>query len=124
MVGTILHGIHIIFHPLLVLTADQIVKFETGSNIYGAIEVHNHDEQALKSIQFQGKLLSRLEGLAPDSTTAIFVFTSPQFLTKYQAFSLALYSFLGRTGHYVCVYWTKCTFCLSMELTSGLKYGN
>ena len=90
MVGTILHDIHIVFHPLLVLTADQIIKFKTGSNIYGAIEVHNLNEHASKSIQFRGKLLSWLKGLVPDSTTTIFLFTSPQFLTKYQAFCTCL----------------------------------
>ena len=46
MVGTMLNGIHLVIHPLLVLTADQIVKFKEGDNCYGAIEVHNLDEQA------------------------------------------------------------------------------
>ena len=48
-----LSGIHVVRHPLLVLTADQIVKFKEGDDRYGAIKVHNLDDQATQSPEYR-----------------------------------------------------------------------
>ena len=71
MLGTMLNGIHLVMHPLLVLTADQIVKFQQGDDRFGAIEVHNLDEQASRSTAYRKKLIERMEGLLPSSTSYI-----------------------------------------------------
>ena len=38
--GTFLKGDHLIIHPILGLTGDQVSQFKEGSDDYGAIEVH------------------------------------------------------------------------------------
>ena len=40
-----LKGIHVVLHPLLALTGDQVIRFQEGSNDYGMIEAINLDER-------------------------------------------------------------------------------
>ena len=46
LTGTFLGGVHLIFHPILALTADQLTQFQSGSDEYGAIVAINLDEIA------------------------------------------------------------------------------
>lgn len=44
LLGTMLRGLNIVFHPLLALMGDQVAKFREGRDDHGAIETHNIDE--------------------------------------------------------------------------------
>ena len=48
MMGTIFKAIHLVIHPLLALTADQVNAFKEANEAYGAFEVHNMDMHASK----------------------------------------------------------------------------
>ena len=45
MTGTVFHGIQLIFHPLLVLTAEQITKFICALISHRAVMAHNLDKK-------------------------------------------------------------------------------
>jgi len=96
MLGTLLKGIHLIFHPVLAMTADQMIKFECGSDKYGLIEAYNLDEIA-NSKSVQHRLIAILKRLKKGTTTTIFLFSSPQFLCKNRNFCSILIN-LGRVG--------------------------
>ena len=43
-IGTMLRGVNLIIHPLLVLMADQMSKFTCASAAFGPVSAHNLDE--------------------------------------------------------------------------------
>ena len=49
VLGTFLKGVHLIIHPILVLTGNQVTRFKEGSDDYVVIEVNNLDGVADKS---------------------------------------------------------------------------
>ena len=53
MLGTMLNGIYVVIYPLLMLTADEIIKFKDDDDCYGAIKVHNLDDQATQSPEYR-----------------------------------------------------------------------
>lgn len=85
MLGSLLKGVHFIFHPVLAMTADQMPKFCCGSDLYGLIQAYNLDEVATTRT-VQRRIIARLLRLAKDTTTTIFFFCSPQFLVTKQSF--------------------------------------
>ena len=66
VLGALLKGVHLIIHPLLVLTADQVVKFLEGTDDYGAIEVHNLDDLAGTTEAYRKQFVKRLKELRGD----------------------------------------------------------
>ena len=65
-VVALLKGVHLIIHPLLVLTADQVVKFLEGTDDCGAIEVHNLDDLAGTTEAYRKQFVKRLKELRGD----------------------------------------------------------
>ena len=77
VLGTFLRGIHVIVYPLLVLTADQVLRFLEGTDTFGSIEAHNLDEQGTVLSKWRKKFIDHLSNISKSTTSAIFVFTSP-----------------------------------------------
>ena len=89
MAGTFLKGVHVIFHPVLSMTADQITKFTEGSDEFGAIIVINLDEVADTAL-VRDRIINDLESLSNQTTSTYFLFSSPQFMAKHSSFSESL----------------------------------
>ena len=85
MIGTMFRGIHLIIHPLLVLTADQIMKFSCASTSHGAVMAHNLDEQASASRAHRNHLMKFLLDLGPDTSRTVYLFASLHFLASHVA---------------------------------------
>ena len=49
LLGTLLVGVHLIFHPIISLTADQLTAFQSGCDDFGSIIPINLDEIAMTS---------------------------------------------------------------------------
>ena len=77
LLGIILKGVHEISHPILALTADQVLKFATEVNKFGEVEVHNLDAASSAHLK---RIATRIRNLKTNTTSTIFVFHSPQFL--------------------------------------------
>ena len=60
MIGTMLRGIHLIIHPLLALTEDQVGRFLEETDAYGSIEAHNLDKHGASNSKFLFDLIKRL----------------------------------------------------------------
>ena len=84
VVGHILGGICIIFIPLLTLSADVMAKFTAGDERWGSIEVQHLDELWLNDKRKYRDVLERLGDVERTTTSAIFVFLSPQFLVNHR----------------------------------------
>ena len=80
MAGTMLKGIHLILHPLLVLTADQIAKFASANQDYGQVSAHNLDEHSLSSGDYRSRLIKFLASVNVHTTRTVYVFVSPHLL--------------------------------------------
>jgi hypothetical protein len=90
MTGTMFRGIHLIIHPLLVLTADQITKFTCASTRHGSVMAHNCDEQASSSRAHRDRLMQHLLDVGPDTSRTVYLFASPHFLATRAAFLNAI----------------------------------
>ena len=84
VVGHILGGIGIIFIPLLTLSADVMAKFTAGDERWGSIEVQHLDELWLNDKRKYRDVLERLGNVERTTTSAVFVFLSPQFLVNHR----------------------------------------
>mgnify|MGYP005726043589 CR=1 FL=1 len=85
MIGTMLRGVHLVVHPLLALTADQVPNFRTGSERFGPISAHNLDELAsgFSGKRYRSRLLKYLLGISPETSRTVYLFASPHFLATY-----------------------------------------
>ena len=72
--GTMLKGIHVVLHPLLALTGDQVIRFQEGSNDYGMIEAVNLDARG-KNSKWRKRFVEHISKLSKDTT-------SPKILQK------------------------------------------
>ena len=79
MLGTI----HVILHPLLVLTADQDATFRSGLDDFGTISVINLDEEASASFAHQKKVVEVLAGIRTSTSRTLYAFSFPQFFAGY-----------------------------------------
>ena len=77
--GTLLKGIHVVLHPLLALTGDQLSRFQEGSSRYGRIEAVNLDARG-KNSRWRKRFIKHIAEMSKSTTSTLFVFTSPQFL--------------------------------------------
>ena len=75
--GTMLKGVILVIHPLLVLTADQVIRFREGSDSFGSIEAHHLDNFATKD---RKQFVKHICNMTVRTTSSVFVFSSPQFL--------------------------------------------
>ena len=90
MIGTMLRGIHVIIHPLLVLTADQMSKFTCASSAFGPVSAHNLDEQASSCGHFRDRLIEYLLAIPADTSRTVYLFASPHFLATHTGIRNAL----------------------------------
>ena len=74
LVGTLLRAVHLVLHPLLVLTADQMPKFLAASDAHGPHSAYNLDKFPASSLSL---LCSDLVALKPKTTRTIYLFSSP-----------------------------------------------
>ena len=81
LLGTLFGGVHLIFHPILSLTADQITAFQSGSDDYGSIIAINLDEIATTA-STKKKIIAFITNLRKTTTTTVFIFSSPQFMAN------------------------------------------
>ena len=81
--GVVEKGITLININLHSLSADQMAKFVTANQAYGAVEAHNVDELFSQSRLKYNALMARLKALRRDTTSTIFLFSSPQFLCNH-----------------------------------------
>jgi hypothetical protein len=65
--------------PLLALGSDQVAKLRAASQAYGAIKYYHLDEHRDRP-QTIASILSRVDNLAPDTTSTTFLFVSPQLI--------------------------------------------
>ena len=79
VMGSMMKGIHVVLHPLLALTGDQVIRFQEGSDAYGAVDAINLDERG-KNTKWRKKFIARISAMSNTTTSTVFIFTSPQFL--------------------------------------------
>lgn len=90
LTGVIEKGITLLIVPLLTLSADSLAKFTVANQDYGTVEAHHIDEVWKESREKYYKLLNRMRGLRNNTTSTIFVFTSPQFIINHNDFRRVL----------------------------------
>ena len=83
VLGTYARAVHLVIHPILALTADQVLKFMEGTDKYGAIDAHNMDASP-KALRKQ--IIAKMGRLVGDITTTLFIFVSPQTLAGDKSF--------------------------------------
>ena len=98
LLGTLLGGIHLIFHPILSLTADQLTAFQSGCDDFGSIIAINLDEIATTS-STKKRIIAFIIKLSRKISTTIFIFSSPQFMAKNPAIMNALLNNCARKGN-------------------------
>jgi superfamily II DNA helicase RecQ len=97
LTGTLLHGVHLIFHPILALTADQLTHFQSGSDDYGSIVAINLDEM-FTTAAWKKKIIEYMTTLTKDTTTTVFIFASPQLIADNTTLRSALLNNCARKG--------------------------
>ena len=90
VMGTMFLGIHLIVHPLLALTADQVLLFMEGNESNGVIEVHNMDEHAARSKHVRKRIMLRMLGMKRSTSSTLFMLCLPQFMALHDDFVHAL----------------------------------
>jgi len=78
--ATMVGGVVLIIIPLLALTANQMSKLKEAISDYGAVDVHHLDELQKNSVK--DKLIPKLLSLSPNTSSTIFLLSSPQFLAE------------------------------------------
>jgi len=77
--GVFTKGICLVLHPILALTADQVLKFTKESDKHGTIEAHNMDDASSTLLQ---KVIAKMKQLKPSTMSTMFLFCSPWFLAN------------------------------------------
>ena len=82
VLGCLLRGVFVIIVPLLSLSADQIKKMLGANNDHGSVEAHHLDECSDDKVR--GEIIPRIKEIAEkkETTSTMFLFVSPQFLTS------------------------------------------
>ena len=88
--GVVEKGITLIIINLHSLSADQMAKFVEANQAYGTVEAHNADEVFTQSRREYYSLLGRAKGMQRDTSSTLFLFSSPQFLCHHPEFSKML----------------------------------
>ena len=87
-----LRGSILIIIPLLSLLADQIRKFCDANQAFCSVNVYHLDELTQVSNSKTQELLDMLSALKSETSSTIFLFSTPQFLIKHNDFRFALVS--------------------------------
>ena len=82
MLCTYFRGIHVITHPILALSGDQVEQFRKGNEAYGPIEVHNLDRSVKVDPHFLPRLICHLRNVPTKTSRTIILIASPQLYTK------------------------------------------
>jgi len=85
--GTFTKGICLVLHPILALTADQVLKFTEGSDKYENIKSHNMDDAFLI---LRRKIIVKMQRMKRSTTITVFLFCLPQFMVKDATFLWAV----------------------------------
>ena len=85
MIRMMLRGVHLVVHPLLALTTDQVPNFRTSSERFGPVSAHNLDELAsgFSGKRYRSRLFKYLRGISPETPRTVYLFASPHFLATY-----------------------------------------
>ena len=83
-------GIILVTVPLLSLTADQMAKIRVVLMPEGSVEAHDDDEIPTKLLN--EIVIPRMHEIGYNSTSTMFIFTSPQKLTNTQPLLDALFT--------------------------------
>ena len=97
LLGTLFGGVHLVFHPILALTADQLTQFQSGSDKYGSIIAINLDEIGTTA-GVKRKIIAFLTTLKRNTSTTIFIFSSPQFMANNPSIMNSLLNNCARKG--------------------------
>ncbi|KAL7543828.1 hypothetical protein ACHAWF_007470, partial [Thalassiosira exigua] len=77
VLGTFVRGVILIDHPLLALTADQVLRFQEGTDRFGVIDAINGDNCTPAMIQ---KIVGFMDSLEKSTNRTLFLFVSPHKL--------------------------------------------
>ena len=80
MIATMVGGIIVVIVPLLLLTADQMIKIKVALQDFGSVEAHNLDDLSLHDLRTA--VIPRMKEINYDSSSTMFLFTSPQYLAN------------------------------------------
>jgi hypothetical protein len=87
VVALLLCGVHLIFYPLLVLTADQVAIFAQCSDKYRTVVVVILDDQAASLVSFLDQVVRLVLDLSIHTSTMVFHCGSPKFLATKPKFT-------------------------------------
>ena len=83
VIGAMPRGIHLIFIPLLTLSADVIVaKFSSASQSHGSVRAYHLDELYDSNKTRYQEVMQRCANLKQSTVLTVFLFLSPQHLCK------------------------------------------
>ena len=88
LAGILVGGIVFVIVPLLSLTANNISKIRRAVQEYGLVEVHHLDETPYSELVEH--VIPMMETLGSESSTTVFLFSSPQYLADNTVFRAAL----------------------------------
>ena len=81
MMGTVFGGIVVVVVPLLALMGDQMTKM---TSVDGSVEAYNVDQLDEEAGDFvDKKLIPRLQEMKEGTTSTVFLFVSPHYLTRH-----------------------------------------
>ena len=86
MVGTFTAGISIVFVPLLALTADQMAAIKKAVQKHASFEAHHMDEIPSSSNALEETIVPRMLEILSDSSSTMYLFTSPQYVVDHPIF--------------------------------------
>eukprot|EP00956_Cyclotella_meneghiniana_P045738 scaffold382218_cov76-Cyclotella_meneghiniana.AAC.1 len=82
VIGAMQRGIHLIFIPLLTLSADVMAKFCSASQNHGSVRAYHLDELYDNNRTRYQELIQRCADLKRSTDSTVFLFLSPQHLCK------------------------------------------
>ena len=80
MVATMVNGVILVIIPLLALTSDQISNITTAIQDHGSMEAHHLDDTNPAIIR--GEIIPRIEQIPYNTSSTMFIFSSPQFIVE------------------------------------------
>jgi len=81
--GVVEKGLVYVMQNLHSLSADQLSKFQGANQAYGSVTAHNLDEVWGQSKRRYNEILHRAASIQRDTTSTLFLLSSPQFLLKH-----------------------------------------
>ncbi len=75
-------GIVLVLVPLLALTADQMKAVKEADSRYASLEAHHMYEIPTSTEQAVESIIARMKAISGESSSTMFLFCSPQYITK------------------------------------------